>query len=102
MTTKLKTAFKKAETLPASDQDELAKVVVEKVEEMQKGFSDTLSRLSEDSLTADKDAPYEAGEKDKAAPYSSLDVLLNARLSGPADASVTYEELLYGIPKDDQ
>lgn len=34
-------------------------------------------------------------------PYSALKILRNAKLSGPKDASVTYEEKLYGLNTED-
>ncbi len=35
-------------------------------------------------------------------PYSALKILRDAHLPGPEDASVTYEEKLYGRSTDDQ
>ena len=52
------------------------------------------------ATTAEED--HAGGEREPAEPYSSLDVLLAAKLPGRPDASVTYEDELYGPRRDEE
>jgi hypothetical protein len=47
-----------------------------------------------DDLYRSKEAEEEETDED---PYSALKILRDAKLVGPEDASVTYEEKLYGL-----
>ncbi|PSQ99580.1 MAG: hypothetical protein BRD48_03680 [Bacteroidetes bacterium QS_9_68_14] len=68
--------------------DELEALPDEKQEEWAASYLEDLRRRGEKS-NADED------------PYSALKILRDARLDGPEDASVTYEEKLYGLTTED-
>ena len=74
MTHLLQKAIKRLQRMPEEEQDEWA------------------SRILQGDLS--DDASLERGA---AVPYSSFQVLRKARLEGPRNASVTYEQDLYGL-----
>jgi len=73
MTKKTKELIEEFEKLPEEEQEEFAFSVFEK-----------LRQRTEEEKTSEED------------PYSWLKILREAKLSGPEDASVTYEQKLYG------
>ncbi len=81
MTELLKTAIEALEKLPEPEQERYAATILE------------------DLQVATEDIE-EAEDEGKAEPYSSFQILIDAKLDGPEDASVTYERDLYGRTHD--
>jgi len=73
------------------------------IEELQKHPADVQESWGARILAGLGITPQKPHEGERGArPYSSLDVLLDAGLSGPKDASVTYEDVLSGIQGDEK
>lgn len=74
----------------------LLRKAIGRLEQMSKEAQNTwASRILEGLASKDESRTIRIGR-----PYSSLSVLRDARLKGPRDASVTYEEELYGLGRD--
>lgn len=74
------------------------------VEELERRPEDVQERWGTLILEGLGISPKRAGENGErtVVPYSSLDVLMTTPVPGPPDASVSYEDELYGSEGDDR